>query len=113
MSTARVDFTRSAADRIANVVRLVEQGNRDGSPLRLGRAISQESLAKVFRVCTFTGSWSKQDAKTVTFYNQTSTPNTVSAINLFAEISTSSITNRNCAIARDGTAWFLIAAECD
>lgn len=113
MSTARVDFTRSAADRIASVVRLVEQGNRDGNPLRLGRSIVQDSPAKVFRVCTFTGSWSKQNFKTVTFYNQTSTPNTVSAVNLFADIATSATATRNCAIARDGTAWYLIAAECD
>ena len=37
MSTARVDFTRGAAERIANVVRTVELGDRDGAPLNLGR----------------------------------------------------------------------------
>jgi hypothetical protein len=47
----------------------------------------------------------------VTFRNQTTTPNTVSAINLFAAISAPSGT-ANCAIAKDGTAWYLIAAQC-
>jgi hypothetical protein len=42
----------------------------------------------------------------------TTTPNTVAAMNLFAQIATSSSATRNCAIARDGTAWYLIAAEC-
>lgn len=64
-----------------------------------------------FRVCTFTGAWSKNASKTVTFKYQTTTPNTVVATNLFAEIGTAS-SSRNCAIAKEGTAWFLIAAEC-
>jgi len=34
------------------------------------------------------------------------------ATNLFADIVTAS-TASNCAVARDGTSWFLIAAECD
>jgi len=66
-----------------------------------------------FRICTFTGSWSKNSDKTVTFKFQTATPNTAQASNLFAEIETSLATSRNCAIAREGTAWYLIAAECD
>jgi hypothetical protein len=41
----------------------------------------------------------------------TSTPNTVSATNLFAAIPARG-SARNCGIARDGTAWYLIAAEC-
>lgn len=64
-----------------------------------------------FRICTFTGAWSKTSAKTVTFKYQADTPNTVSATNLFADI-TSSEQPRNCAIAKEGTAWFLISAEC-
>ena len=69
----------------------------------------------VFRICTFTGAWSKASDKTVTFRGVTSTPNTVSATNLFAAIAgvTATSTSRACAIARDGTAWYLIAAECD
>lgn len=63
------------------------------------------------KICTFTGSWVKSTSKTVTFKYQTATPNTVSATNLFADISVD-CGIRNCAVARDGTAWFVISAEC-
>ena len=65
---------------------------------------------KAFRICTYTGAWSKNTAKTVTFRGVTATPNTVSATNLFAALPAKG--TRNCAIAKDGTAWYLIAAEC-
>lgn len=67
--------------------------------------------AKAFRVCTFTGAWAINAQKTVTFRGVTSTPNTASATNLFANI-TAATGTRNCAIAKDGTSWYLIAAEC-
>ena len=110
--TERVTFTRPAAERIAKVVRHVEGGDRDQAGITYGSAPS--SQAKTFRVCTFTGAWAKTSIKTVTFRNQTSTPNTVSATNLFAAITgvTATSTSRACAIAKDGTAWYLIAAEC-
>jgi hypothetical protein len=63
---------------------------------------------KVFRVCTFTGAWSINATKTVTFRNQTATPNTVAAVNLFFPITNTAASSRDCAIAKDGTAWFLI-----
>ena len=105
----RVVFLRPDAERIARVVRRVE-GMRETPPLTFAPVLVS-SQRKVFRVCTFTGSWATNAAKTVTFRNVTSTPNTVAAINLFASISTAS-GSRNCAIAKDGTAWYLIAAEC-
>lgn len=109
--TERLAFTRKSVERIQRVVRIVEAGDRKGGPLRFGvRAVSRSE--KTFRVCTFTGAWSIDSAKTVTFKYQTSTPNTVSATNLFASLGTSASDPRNCAIARDGTAWFLIATEC-
>lgn len=111
MSTARVDFTRAAAERIANVVRLVEQGDRDQNALTFRRPAA-EPPGKVFRMGTFDGPWTKGTSETVTFLNVTSTPNTVTAINLFAEISYTAA-SAHCAIARYGTAWYLIAAECD
>jgi hypothetical protein len=67
---------------------------------------------KPFRICTFTGAWAKTAAKAVAFKFETTTPNTVVATNLFATIATAA-GSRNCAIAKEGTAWFLIAAECD
>jgi hypothetical protein len=107
--TQRVTFTKGAAERIGKVVREVEAGNRDLGPLEFGPRVGTHG--KVFRVCTFTGAWSISAEKTVTFRGVTSTPNTVAAVNLFAAISAPSGT-ANCAIAKDGTAWYLIAAQC-
>ena len=111
--TERVTFTRPAAERIAKVVREVEAGDRDQAGLTFGSR-SGGSSGKVFRVCTFTGAWSKNAAKVVTFRGITSTPNTAVAQNIFVAITgtTSTSTTKNCAIAKDGTAWYLIAAEC-
>lgn len=103
--TQKVVFTRPAAERIAAVVRDYEAGDRDGVGLRFGSRVSQPT-GKLFRVCTFTGAWSINSSKTVTFKYQTSTPNTVSATNLFFPIDGTS--TRDCAIAKDGTAWFLV-----
>lgn len=112
MSTSRITFTRPAADRIANVVRIVEQGSRDEAPLRFGRA-DVPSGGKVFRICTFTGTWAIDTFKTLTFRGVTTTPNTVLAYNLFAVITTSgTATSTPCAIGKEGTAWYLIAARC-
>lgn len=112
MSTARVDFTRGAAERIAAAVRRVESGDRDEAPLRFGRIVDEGR--KTFRVCRFTGAWGVNTSKTITFLNQTTTPNTVIAQNIFAAITgaTATSTFRNCAIAKEGTAWYLIAAQC-
>jgi len=107
----RVAFTRPAAERIARVVRKVEAGDRHGAGLSFAHASGV--AAKVFRLCTFTGQWSKDSNKTLTFYNHTNTPNTVLAVNLFASVGvTVTTTVTSCAIARDGSAWYLIAAEC-
>jgi hypothetical protein len=62
---------------------------------------------KVFRVCTFTGAWSINATKTVTFRNQTATPNTVAAVNLFFPFPAPASAT-DCAIAKEGTAWYLI-----
>lgn len=110
----RVAFNRRDAQRIANVVRKVEQGDRKGTPLVFGRnGASASSMPVFFRVGTHDGAaWAKNASKTVTFINVTTTPNTASATNLFADIATGS-TGRNVAIAREGTTWYLIAAECE
>jgi hypothetical protein len=99
-----VSFTRGAADRIAKVVRTVERGDTSAEGLRFGRPPSEGG--KVFRICTFTGSWPIGSAKTVTFRNQTSTPNTVSAINLFCSLSPPGTCD--VSIAKDGSAWYLV-----
>ena len=64
--------------------------------------------ASPFRMATFTGSWSINTVKTVTLQGSTTT---LQAYNVFATIGV------GCgfspvAIARDGTAWYAIAARC-
>lgn len=66
----------------------------------------QSSEPQAFRVATFTGDWPIGSAKVVTFRNQTTTPNTASATNLFWPIPDGS--QRDCSIAKDGTAWYLL-----
>jgi hypothetical protein len=101
-------FDVRSARRIARVVQAVEQEPRRASPLTFEAVLEQRRQKVVFKMCTFTGAWSKAAAKTVTFRGSTAT---VSATNLFANIATAA-SSRNCAIAKDGTAWYLIAAEC-
>ena len=103
--TERVTFTRPAAERIAKVVRKVEAGNRDSQGLRFER-VAISPAGKVFRMGTFTGEWPINSSKTVTFKFQTTTPNTVSATNSFLGLPDNG--TRNCAIAKEGTAWHLI-----
>jgi hypothetical protein len=104
--TERVTFTKPAAERIAKVVRAVEGGDRDAGPLTFGnRGVAGNP--KAFRVCTFTGAWSINAEKTVTFRNQTATPNTVAAVNLFFPFPAPASAT-DCAIAKEGTAWYLI-----
>lgn len=105
-----VKFTHGAAQRIAKAVRVVEGGNRDQPGITFDHP--QPGVGgKMFRICTFTGTWSIGSDRTVTFKYQTSTPNTAVATNLFAAVGSTTGT-RDCAIAKEGTAWFLIAAEC-
>ena len=105
-----VSFTKAAAVRINDAVLTVEKGNRTHPGLTFDHPMPVGS--KVFRVCTFTGTWSKGSSKTVTFKSTTSTPNTAVAQNIFVSVGSTATGSKNCAIAKDGTAWYLIAAEC-
>ena len=109
MTTPRdaVQFTRESADRIAGVVRTLELTPARGAALNFD-AMPPSANRKVFRVCTFTGAWAINGTKTVTLRGVTAT---LSAVNLFSDVSVNCGT-RNCAVARDGTAWYLIAAQC-
>ena len=99
-------FTIDSAQRIARVVRVVEDATPQARPLSFER-IDALQKPKLFRVCTFTGAWAIGDTKTVTLKNQTNTPNTVSAVNLFLPVPAPNAVT-DCAIAKDGTAWYLI-----
>jgi len=100
-----VQFTRESAERIANVVRAAELTPTPGRGLKF-EAIQQSASRKTFRMATFTGAWPKGTAKAVSAGGAS-----INATNLFAAIGTAAGA-RNCAIARDGGAWYLIAAEC-
>jgi len=63
-----------------------------------------------FHIATFTGAWSKNTAKVVTLTSDTNS--TIQASNVFASIAASNNQGRKCAIAKDGTAWYLIQTEC-
>ena len=104
-SVDRVSFTRPAAERIGKAVRQVEAGSRDLGPMEWGPR-GGAGTSKVFRVCTFTGAWSINSAKTVTFRNVTSTPNTASVMNLVCGLSPAG--SCDVSIAKDGTAWYLV-----
>jgi hypothetical protein len=100
-------FTRESAERIANVVRAAELAVPQARPLTFDR-VEVLKNSKLFRVCTFTGAWEIGSAKEVTFINVTSTPNTASALNLFTNFTATAATT-TCAIAKEGTAWYLVA----
>lgn len=99
-------FTFESAERIANVVRAAELSAPAARPLSFAREDFFRNR-KIFRVCTFTGAWPTGVEKVVTFKYQTETPNTASAMNLFFPVSKTSAAG-DCAIAKDGTAWFLV-----
>jgi hypothetical protein len=84
-----------------------------GSPLTRIKTViegdGQGYVPKTFKICTFTGAWAKGTDKVVTFKYQTTSPNTVTVTNLFFPVTSTAASATNCAIAKDGTAWFLVA----
>jgi hypothetical protein len=106
----------TARQKLRSTIEKVDSLAFGGPVMRIPTVIEGDiaSPARVFRICTFTGTWSVNTNKELKFRNVTTTPNTVSAVNLFADIKggTSSACITNCAIAKDGTAWYLIAAGC-
>lgn len=107
MATGPTFFDAQSAVRIANAVRKVEIGDRAEKPLEFDAVLPQQQR-KTFRVATFSGAWSIGATKTVTFKYQTATPNTANVTNLFFPIVGTATSSVDCAIAKDGTAWFLI-----
>lgn len=79
----RVTFTRGAAERIADVVREVEAGDRDIMPMGVGPRL-QENSARI-RVATFTGVWATGTTHVVNLGapSGTSTSSTAAAYNAF------------------------------
>jgi hypothetical protein len=84
------------------VVRAAETAPRPARPLTFD-AIQQSASRKTFRMATFTGAWPINGTKTVTLQGSTAT---LVAINRFFDHP--DVGTRNCAVAKDGTAWNLI-----
>jgi hypothetical protein len=89
------------------VVRAAETAPRPARPLTFD-AIQQSASRKVFRTGTFTGAWSIGHAKTVTMQGSTAT---LSAVNQFFPVTNTASGSRQCAIAKDGTAWYLVGVR--
>jgi hypothetical protein len=113
-------FDANSAARIGRVVRTVEGQFPRARPLTFGAVFGVGldfgppppdggGASKAFRIGQFSGAWNKGNTKTVTLRNDTA--RTSVAINLFANVPAPTGT-AHCAIAREGTAWYLIAAEC-
>ena len=83
---------------VGNITK-IETRFEGGPPAAGGSAI---------KIATFTGAWSINGQKTVTVLGSTAT---LSAVNLFSNVTVNCGT-RNCAVARSGTAWYVIAAQC-
>lgn len=101
----RISFTRPAVERIARVVRAVEDARPAGGGLR-SRAVVAGGKDKPFRVATFTGAWAINTAKVVTFRNVTTTVNVTNLIYGLPDQGT-----LPCNIAKDGTAWYLVTVD--
>ena len=77
-------------------------GNDKWALIRLG-------VATGVAIVQFDGSWALNATKTVTFFGGT---DTVTAINRFASVGSTSCTTRFGAITRHGNQWHLISAQC-
>ena len=105
-----VSFSRPAAQRIAKAVRTVEAGDRNQPGLTYDHPMPGGG-GKVLRVGTVTGQWATAATAVVTFYQVTSTPNTVSATNLYLPIDVASGKTAECIIAKGGTQWYLTSVN--
>jgi hypothetical protein len=79
-----IQFTRESGERIARVVRAAELEPARGSPLTFDPILFGKG--SVIKLGTFTGSWQIGTTTEVTFYNVTTTPNTVAVENLLMSI---------------------------
>lgn len=78
----RVTFTKASAERIADAVRRVEQGNRDATPF-ISAPRDFGSGNKAIRKGTYTGSWDIGETKIVELCDTT---NTAEVLNLTVDI---------------------------
>lgn len=80
MTAERVTFTRPAAERIAKVVRIVEQGDRDTSARPSSPRLTGNSSAAV-RFCSWTSTWHVDTVSVIRFTPATNV--TATATNVY------------------------------
>jgi hypothetical protein len=97
-------------DALIRLVQKVENTPEGGQFFSVTGRFEDVARPTTFRICTFTGAWSKNQDKTITFKHGGG--GTVVATNLFANLSAPAST-AHCAIHAEGTAWYLISAECE
>lgn len=108
-----VHWKQDDAQRISDVVRIVEGARRERNPSTLPRAFSGGGLVDAF----FYGAWNKGTIKMITLASDTTSTSTSSAINLLKSIqphSSQESVPRLCIVARISTAaeFTLVNAEC-
>ena len=112
-----VVFDEDSAARIAAAVKWVEQYSLDETPEQeeplppdadTPEAAPPDASDFIFLSGTFDGAWSKGAYKNVS----TSSLGTLNALNIFADVNDAGESDVSCAVAREGSVWYLIAAEC-
>jgi hypothetical protein len=102
-------------NKLKETFRVVDamQGGGNGPTSLLRTTFDNPENPPVFRIGTFgTAAWSINSSNTVTLTNVGVTGYTVLATNVFGTLpamgSTMAGTTRTCAVAKDGTSWYLI-----
>ena len=102
MAEDRIAFTRSSAQRIAKVVRIVEAGDREADPIRFGERL-QDFSAKSIKFVSWTANWASGSTATVTFTSAA----TATARNVFLGMGPG-----DGWVAKKGSAgWALVSAD--
>ncbi len=109
LSQPFIDKIRSTIDRVDGTP-LPGAGGTKRGPLLEDPGVQSISGA-IFRIGTFDGEWTKGSTKTVTL-THSGTSATVTATNLFVDVNSAANSGVNCALAKDGGTWYLIASEC-
>lgn len=101
-------------NKLKETFRVVDamQGGGNGPTSMLRTTFDEPPEPPRFRIGTFgTAAWSINTNNTVTLTNVGMTGYTVLATNVFGSLGTATLT-RMCAVGKDGTAWYLIQAQC-
>jgi len=99
----RVVFLRPDAERIARVVRIVEQGDRDNEPLTFRRVL-EGGGGKAIRLCSWTATWYESSSIPVTFSNSGGA--TAMATNVFFGVGPGAGW-----VAKDAGTWKLVSVR--